>query len=294
MKLRGVKFLGGFHDFTIAREGVRVFPRIVAAEHAYAGTEELIPSGIAELDALCGGGLDRSSSVLLIGPAGTGKSSLATQFVVSAAARGERGVIFTFDESATTLAVRSRTLGIPLDAHVRTGRILVRQIDPAELSPGEFGSIVQSEIAAGARTLLIDSLNGYLNAMPEERFLVTQMHELLTYAAQHGVLTMMTLAQRGVIGGQMTGPIDLSYLADTALLLRYFEVQGEIRKALSVVKRRRGSHEATIREFTLGRKGLRLGPPLRDFRGVLTGVPMFEGKVGSLVGTVRTDGPASD
>jgi circadian clock protein KaiC len=277
LKLRGVKFRGGYHDFTIEKRGVVVYPRLVAAEHREDSPRGRVTSGLTELDALCGGGLDRGSSTLILGPAGTGKSTICSQFIAAAAAREERSVVFAFDEGEETMFARAEGMGIPLETHAEMGMLHVKQVDPAELSPGQFTSLIQNEVERGARLVVIDSLNGFLNAMPEERFLLIQMHELLSYLNQQGVVTIMTLAQHGLIGDRMASPVDMSYLADTALLLRYFEHDGHVRKAISVIKKRRGSHESTIREFRVTSRGLRMGPPLAGFRGVLTGIPTFAG-----------------
>ena len=277
VKLRGVAFRGGYHDFKIERGGITVYPRLVAADHRETVKQEQISSGVPGLDALCGGGLDRGSSTLLLGPAGTGKSTIAVQFAVAAARRGERSTIFAFDEGIATLFTRTAGLGMPLEVHVKAGLVRVIQIDPAELAPGQFSHCVQREVADGSRIVVIDSLNGYLNAMPEERFLVIQMHEILSYLSQRGVVTLMTLAQHGLLGDRMGSPVDLSYLADSALLLRYYEAGGAVHKAVSMIKKRHGPHEKTIRAFEIGRSGLAVGPPLTSFRGVLTGVPTYAG-----------------
>lgn len=273
IKMRGTPFRGGYHDFIIQRGGLEVFPRLVAAEHQTRFRHEQLTSGVAGLDALVGGGLERGSSVLFMGPAGSGKSSLATQYAVAAALRGERAALFTFDESIDTLKERSLGLGVPLQEQIEAGLIHVQQVDPAELSPGEFVHTVRGHVSAGAKVVVIDSLNGYLNAMPEERFLTIQLHELLTYLGQQGVLTLLLVAQHGLIG-TMQSPVDASYLADTVLLLRYFEAGGHIRKAISVMKKRRGYHESSIREFQLTHRGIHVGEPLEQFRGILTGVPV--------------------
>ena len=276
-KLRGVRFRGGYHDYSIETGGMRVFPRLVASEHHEPFARSTVASGVAELDALLGGGLDRGGSVLLLGPAGTGKSTLATQYAVAAAERGERAAIYTFDESLETLLDRSTGLGIGLRGHVERGMVVVQQVDPAELSPGELVQRVRECVERdGCRVLVIDSLNGYLNAMPEERFLIIQLHELLSYLGQRGVLTILIAAQHGLMGEGMVSPIDVSYLADTVVLLRYFEASGAIRLAISVVKKRSGPHERTIREFGLG-PGIRVGPPLTDFSGILSGIPDYHG-----------------
>jgi len=278
VKMREVAFRGGYHDMVIRTGGVDVFPRLVASEHQKQFDSELVLSGVAELDALAGGGLDRGTSTLLMGPAGSGKSSIATQYAVAAAARGEHVAYYTFDEGLETLRRRALALGMPLDEHIESQRIVVKQVDPAELSPGEFTSIVRAGVEVhAARLVIIDSLNGFLQAMPEEHFLITQLHELLSFLRQHGVLTLLLMAQHGVLG-RMDGPIDVSYLADTVMLTRYFEAGGRVRKALSVLKKRSGRHEDTIREFAITEQGLVVGEPLSGFRGVLTGIPEYDGR----------------
>jgi len=276
-KMRGIPFRGGYHDFTIKTGGINVFPRLVAAEHHRAFIGELTTSGSAELDALLGGGLERGTSTLLIGGAGVGKSSIAVTYAVAAAERGERVAMFAFDEGLGTLFARASSLGVGLREHVDQDRICVQQIDPAEMSPGEFTQLVRHAVEEeGARVLIIDSLNGYLNAMPDERFLLLQMHELLTYLNQLGILTIVVLAQHGLMGHMQT-PIDLSYLSDAVVILRYFEAGGRVRRAISVVKKRSGTHENTIREFQLSAQGLKVGPPLTDFNGIFTGTPTYMG-----------------
>lgn len=276
LKMREVEFRGGYHDLVIRRGGVEVFPRLVAAEHREEYQPALVTSGVPELDALLAGGLDLGTSALVIGPAGSGKSSLATQYVVHAAQRGHASVVFTFDEGLPVTMRRARGLGMDLAPHIESGLVKVQQVDPAELSPGEFVSVVRDSVErSGAKLVVIDSLNGYLHAMPEERFLTLQLHELLTFLRQRGVLTLLLMAQHGIVG-RMNGPVDVSYLADTVVLTRFFEASGRVRKALSVVKKRSGGHEDTIREFSLSSKGLQVGPPLSDFHGVLSGMPDFE------------------
>lgn len=277
IKMRGIRFRGGYHDFTIETGGLRIFPRLVAAEHHKTFIGEFTPSGNAELDQLLGGGLERGTNALLIGAAGVGKSSVALTFAISAAARGEHAVFFAFDEGRGTVEARARTLGLALDEHLDAGRIRFQQIDPAELSPGEFAANVRRSVERdNARIIVIDSLNGYLNAMPDERFLILQMHELLSFLAQQGVLTILILAQHGLVGPTDTN-LDISYLSDAVLMLRYFEVGGTVRRALSVVKKRSGNHEHTIREFRLTSAGIKLGPPLRDFSGIFSGTPHYSG-----------------
>lgn len=278
LKYRGVSFRGGYHDYAIRRGGLDVYPRLIAREHRLDASMEKLPSGIPELDALMGGGIERGTSTLLVGAAGTGKSSLAAQFVGAAAARGENAALFIFDESANTLLARSAGLGIDLRTPLVEGRITLQQVDPAELSPGEFAHAIRRAVERQRVSIVVvDSLNGYLNAMPEERFLIIQLHELLTFLGQAGVATILIGAHQGLIGNQMVAPVDASYLADTVVLLRYYETKGEVRQAISVVKKRAGAHERTIRDFRLQRGGIRVGAPLREFRGVLTGVPTFEG-----------------
>jgi len=277
VKMRGIDFRGGYHNFTIKPGGLCIFPRLVAAEHHKPFIGELTTTGSAELDALLGGGLERGTSALLIGAAGVGKSSLAMAYAVAAAERGEHATLFAFDEGLGSIYVRAAGLGIPLQAHVDAGRIRIQQIDPAELSPGEFTHYIRQSVEMdGARVVVIDSLNGYLNAMPEERFLVLQMHELLSYLNQLGVVTVQVLAQHGLIGPMQT-PIDISYLSDTVLMLRYFEAEGHVRRALSAVKKRSGPHEDTIREFRLSSRGLEVGPPLAGFSGIFAGIPTYIG-----------------
>lgn len=274
-KYRGRAFRGGYHDYKIARGGLQVFPRLVASEHTLPLTQTRIPSGLVALDDLLGGGIEKGTSTLFVGAPGTGKSSVAVQFAVAAARRGETAVLFIFDESVNTLRTRSKGLGMDLGAFIDSGRIRVRQVDPAELSPGEFVHEIREAVEQhGATMVVIDSLNGYLNAMPDERFLIVQLHELLTYLGQHGVATMLIGAQHGLIGMQMQTPIDASYLADSVLLLRYFEDGGEVKQAISVLKKRGGAHERSIRSFSLDAQGIHVGAPLRNFRGILTGVPV--------------------
>jgi circadian clock protein KaiC len=276
VKLRGSRYRGGFHDFRIETGGVVVYPRLVAAEHRQEFSPEMITSGVAHLDALLGGGLDRGTSTLILGPAGSGKSSIAAQFAAAAAERGERAASFLFDEGVNTYLSRASGLGRDMREHVEAGYMSLQQIDPAELSPGEFANLVREAVDRdGARVVVIDSLNGYLQAMPDERFLTVQMHELLTYLNQQGVVTLLVLAQYGFMGASMATPVDVSYLADTVLMLRFFEARGEVRRAISVVKKRTGYHENTIREMRMSGGGIAVGDPLKDFHGVLTGVPNY-------------------
>ena len=277
VKYRGVAYRGGLHDYVIRRGGLEVFPRLVAAEHRQVTSGEVLQSSIPQLDELLGGGIDAGTSTLLVGAPGTGKTTLAAHFVATAAARGIRAALFLFDENPQTLIRRCRSLGVGLPEALESGLVTMQQIDPAELSPGEFTNAIRIVVAAGAKLIVIDSLNGYLNSMPEERYLTIQLHEVLTYLGQLGVATIMIGAQQGVIGTQMQMPVDASYLADNVILLRYYETKGEVRQALSVMKKRGGRHERTIRELRFDSDGLHVGQPLREFRGVLTGVPIYEG-----------------
>ncbi len=278
VKFRGTSFRGGYHDFKIERGGLVIYPRLVASEHRKAYARETVASGLPALDSLLKGGLGRGTSTLLMGPAGSGKSSLATQYASAAAGRGENAALFIFDESIETLMERSHGLGIDIADHAEQGTVMVRQVDPAELSPGEFAFLIRQAVEKdGARLVVIDSLNGYLNAMPEERFLTIQLHEILTYLGQQGVTTILIVAQHGLIGTVMKSPVDTTYLADTVLLLRYYEMEGEVRQAISVMKKRNGAHERTIRELRMSGRGIEVGEPLRMFRGILTGIPTFEG-----------------
>jgi circadian clock protein KaiC len=277
-KLRGSPFRSGYHDYVVVTGGLVVYPRLVAAEHRTELLTEPLPSGIAALDALLGGGVDRSTATLLIGPAGTGKSAIATQFACAAAARGEVASLFIFEERVGTLRRRAQQLGMALDRHMAEGKVRVHQIDPAELAPDEFSHLVREAVDKhGSRVVVIDSINGYYTAMPEARYLTLQMHELLAYLSERGAASILTMAQSGLVGGPVRSPVDLSYLADTIVMLRYVESTGRVRKVLSVVKKRSGAHEETIRELVLGGGGLRIGPPLDGMRGVLTGSPEMNG-----------------
>jgi circadian clock protein KaiC len=277
MKLREVGFRGGYHDFSITRGGLVVFPRLVAAEHHTPFERGVVSTGVAGLDSLLGGGLDRGTSTLCIGPSGAGKSAFAARFAVAAADRGEQVAMYAFDEGTGTLYARAKALGMNLREHVEAGTISVQQVDPAELAPGAFVHVVRDAVEnRNVRMVIIDSLNGYLHAMPQEQFMQLQLHELLSYLRQRGIVTIMVMAQHGLLGGEVSAPIDVSYLADTVVLLRFFESKGRVLKAVSVVKKRSGRHEDTIREFSLGSGGLTMGQPLESFRGVLTGVPTIE------------------
>ena len=288
VKYRGNQFRGGYHDYLIRKGGLIVFPRLVAAEHRGGGAGKKLPSNIRELDDLLGGGVEEGASTLIVGGAGTGKSTIAAQFCCAAASRGEKSIIFMFDESPNTLFSRCTGLGIGIEACVRDTMVQIVQVDPAELSPGELSYLVREAVEKDhVKIVVIDSLNGYLNAMPEERFLTIQLHELLMYLSQLGVASMLIGAHHGIIGSQMHTPVDASYLADAVILLRYFEAQGAVRQAISVVKKRGGVHERTIREFGMTEGHIKVGEPLRKFRGVLTGVPVYEGSTEPLMGPER-------
>ena len=279
-KMRGIPFRDGYHDFSIQTGGIRVYPRLVAAEHYENLPDEVVSSGRPRLDDLLHGGIDRGSSMLIMGAAGVGKSTLATQYAAAAAARGERVSMFIFDETVRAFRARSDKLGLNLQPHLDSGLVKVQQIDSAEYSPGQFSHLVMDAVDRdGAQLVVIDSLSGYLSAMPEERFLSTHIHELLTFLSYRNVLTILTLAQHGVVGEHVQSPVDISYLADTVLLLRYFEAFGAVKRALSVVKKRSGPHEVLIREMQIGMPdGIRIGEPLTKFHGVLTGRPIYTGE----------------
>jgi circadian clock protein KaiC len=275
IKYRGQAFRGGYHDFAIVNGGVRVFPRLVASEHHTGFTHSQASCGIKEIDALLGGGVEAGSSTLILGPAGTGKSLLVLSFVVAAAERGERAAMFIFDEEVSLLVARAKVLGIDLEPMLNDGRLILEAVDAAEMSPGEFAHRVRHCVNdLGVRTLVIDSLNGYQQAMPEEQFLVLHIHELLTFLNRKGASTFLTVAQHGLVG-DMQAPVDLTYLSDSVVLLRYFEAQGRVRRAISVIKKRAGQHEDTIREYQITASGIRVGAPITAFQGILTGVPQY-------------------
>ena len=277
IKYRGRRYRGGYHDMVIETGGVRIFPRLVSAEHHQPFERSVLVTDNPALDALLGGGLERGSSALILGPSGTGKSLLALSFVQSAVKRGERAAMFVFDEELGLLKQRALGLGIDLNAMVESGDLSLEQVDAAELTPGEFSQRVRERVETfKAGTVVVDSLNGYQAAMPEEQALVLHMHELLQYLNRRGTSTFLTVAQHGLVG-DMKSPVDVTYLADAVVLLRYFEATGRVRRAISVVKKRTGTHENTIREFRIGEHGIELGPPLTDFQGVLRGVPSFVG-----------------
>ncbi len=277
VKYRGRRFRGGFHDFIIATGGVRVFPRLVSAEHRTSFARTVLSSESAELDALLGGGVERGSSVLILGPAGTGKSLLALTFIRSAINRGECAAMFVFDEELGLLFERAKGLGIDLQAMVGTEKLAIEQVDAAELTPGEFSERVRRCVEVyRAQTVVFDSLNGYQAAMPGEHAIILHIHELLQYLNRQGATTFLTVAQHGLVG-DMKAPVDVTYLADTVMLLRYFEALGRVRRAISVIKKRTGAHEETIREYRIGRHGIALGEPLVNFHGILRGVPTLVG-----------------
>lgn len=282
-KMRGRAFRSGSHDYVIRTGCVEIFPRLTAAEHRQIGTSDgLSGSGVPELDALLGGGIDRGTSTLILGPAGSGKSTLAMQYLIESLHRGESSLFISFDETRRNFFRRAAGLGMDFERF--KARFSFRQVDPAELCPGELSSIIRQHVeTVGAAAVVLDSLSGYQNAMPEERFMLLQMHELLTYLNQQGVVTFLVLAQHGIVG-HMQSPVDLTYLSDTVLLLRFFEAFGELRRAVSVIKKRTGGHESAIREYRIDHRGLRVGGPLRNFSGVLTGVPSFAGENLDLLG----------
>lgn len=276
-KMRGVKFREGYHDYIIEKGGLEIFPRLIAAEHHVQFVREPVSSGLEGLDALMGGGLDRGTTSLFIGPAGSGKSTLALQYATQMAERGEPSMVFAFDETVDIMRTRAASLGLPLQKHIDGGLISACQVDPAELSPGEFAVRVRKGVEGGRKLVVIDSLNGYLNAMPGEKYLFNQLHELSAYLNQQGVITILVLAQHGLLAA-LEAPVDLSYLCDAVVNLRYFEAEGEVRQSVAVIKKRSGHHEKTIREFKLeSGKGIRIGSPLKDFRGILAGAPTFLG-----------------
>ena len=277
IKYRGVKFRGGYHDATITAGGMNVFPRLVASEYRSNFTRSKMSSGIPELDQLLGGGVESGSSTLVLGPAGTGKSLAAIVFVAAAVKRGEKAALFVFDEELGLLFSRMKGLGIDLETMQRSGKLFIEQVDAAELSPGEFAHLVRRRVDEdNIKTVVIDSLNGYQAAMPEENSLILHIHELLQYLNRRGAATFMTVAQHGLVG-DMKAPVDVTYLADTVILLRYFEAQGSVRRAMSIIKKRTGAHESTIREYRIDDHGLTIGQPLDGFQGVLRGVPVYVG-----------------
>jgi circadian clock protein KaiC len=278
LKLRASQFREGQHDYKIEKGGLHVYPRLISAEHRPPNMDRSeLPSGLAELDKLFGGGVTRGSTSLFMGPAGCGKSTLATKFLTSAAERGERGLMFTTDETVETVMIRCRGLGSPLESHLKKKAIDVQRLDPSELSPGEFIARIRTDVEErDCRVVIIDSLNGLLTAMQEHAMMV-QLHELFSYLSHMGVTTFVVMAQLGLVGTHMGSPVDVSYLADNVLLFRYFEAAGVVRQAISVVKRRSGPHERSIRELRLSPNRIEIGAPLEQFEGVLSGVPKFRG-----------------
>jgi circadian clock protein KaiC len=292
IKMRGTHFRGGYHDFVIKRGGAQVFPRLVASHHHSEFDVVPITTGVAELDSLLGGGFDRGTATLIIGPAGAGKSTMALGCVDAALGRRESVLMISFDETKGVLLKRAGGVGVDLGKHEKAGHLHIEQIDPADVSPGQLSERIKEAVERqGARVVVIDSLTGYLHAMPEEQFVILQMHEMLTYLNQQGVVTILILAQHGMVG-RMEAPVDLTYVSDTVLLLRFFESQGRIRRAVSVIKKRTGAHEDSIRELRIDSGGLRVGDPLTNFRGVLSGVPIYEGERAALLKdrTVDADG----
>lgn len=277
VKMRGVNFQSGSHDFNIETGGIIVFPRLGANETDKPFERGTIKSNVDDLEQLLGG-LDYGTSTIFTGPAGIGKSTLAMMYANTVADLGERAAVYLFDEGEETLYKRTSALGLDIKKHVEDGLINIRQIKLAELTPGELAHMVSQEVEKfGTRMVVIDSVNGYLMSTPQERFLIMQFHELLAYLNRHGIVSILIVGQYGLVGNMQT-PIDMSYLADTVVLLRYFEAGGEVRQAISVLKKRTGKHERTIREFRIDKGGIKLGEPLTEFHGVLTGVPVFQGE----------------
>ena len=276
-KMRGVKYRGGYHDYAIRTGGLEVFPRLLTSQLSGTLPKEVVHSGSEQLDALLGGGLRRGTSALLVGPAGSGKSSVALSIAHNAAKQGECAALYAFDEGTESIIERASGIGMEIGPLIASGDIVLHQINPAEMSPGEFTALVCRGVnERNATVVVIDSLNGYLQAMPQERFLPLEIHQLLSYLNQQRVLTILVMAQHGLVG-VVESPIDLSYLSDAVLLLRFFEAQGKVRKAISVLKKRVGTHEDTIRELRLTGQGLQVGEPLTDFQGIMSGIPTYVG-----------------
>ncbi len=285
VKMRGVKYRGGFHDFAIETGGVAVFPRLVAAEHHRDFNDTLLSTGVAAFDEMLGGGISPGTNTLLNGPSGVGKTTTAVRAGLTAIERGEKAAYYLFDEGTTTMLARARAMGMHLEPHIDSGALQIFQIDPAELSPGEFASWIRRAVEQdGVRFIAIDSLNAFLQAMPGEKYLLLQMHEMLSYLNQQGVVTMLVLGQHGIVG-DVRSEIDLSYLSDTIVLFRYFEARGNVLKAISVAKSRTTEHQGSIREFRLTNTGVEIGKPLKDFEGVLTGLPNYRGETALLSAT---------
>ncbi|MDO5758098.1 MAG: gas vesicle protein GvpD [Rhodobacterales bacterium] len=283
VKMRGLKYHGGYHDFTIEKGGICVYPRLIAASHQRSFPTAPVTTGLAELDALLGGGLFPGTTALLAGPAGVGKTTTSVRCMIAALKRGQKAAFFLFDERLATLMIRSKALDMDLQPFLDSGLLEIRQIDPAELSPGEFASAVRSTVEDNdVSVVVIDSLNAYLHAMPSDNFLVLQMHELLSYLARQGIVSLMILGQHGVTG-ELRTDIDISYLADTVLMLRFFEASGEVRKSIAVIKTRTSDHERSIREFMIGKNGIRIGAPIRSFSGILSGSPTYTPTNGDLL-----------
>jgi circadian clock protein KaiC len=283
--MRGVRFQDGRHDFVIETGGIQLYPRLSSSSTKLVAHEGVAARGSGQLDALLGGGLDRGSSTLLLGPAGCGKTTLTSHYLLAALMRGEHVAAYLFEESRETFLRRSAGFGMDFEPFLRSGQFELVKIDIAELSPGEFSARVRRAVESDhASFIVIDSLNGYLNGMPSEKFLLIHMHELLTYLGQKGVVTLLTIAQHGMVGTAMTTPIDASFLADSVILLRFFEAEGQVRQAISVVKKRRGAHERTLRELRIGSTGMQVGEVLQEFEGVLSGVPRYRGKDAQLLG----------
>ena len=291
VKMRGVQYYGGYHDFSIELGGICVYPRLVAADHKRNFSSEPVTTGLAELDALLGEGLFPGTNTLLAGPAGVGKTTTAVRCMIAALKRGQKAAYFLFDERLATLMIRSKALGMDLQPFIDDGLLEIRQIDPAELSPGQFAGAVRTAVEQDdVGVVVIDSLNAYLHAMPSDSFLVLQMHELLSYLAQQGVVSMMILGQHGITG-DLRSDIDISYLADTVMMLRFFETAGQGRKTISVIKTRTSDHERTIREFRIDSRGIVIGEPIRNFSGILSGTPVYSQAADDLL---SLDTPAED
>ncbi|WP_375408640.1 ATPase domain-containing protein [uncultured Methylobacterium sp.] len=292
IKMRGTQYQAGYHDFVIQQGGVRVFPRLIPGDHHRAFVPGVAKCDVPALDLALGGGMDNGTSTLIIGPSGAGKSTLALCYLFAALKRGEPALVVSFDETTGILMQRAVGVGMDLSPYLRSGLLRIEQIDPADVSPGEFSGRVRDAVEAdGARLVVIDSLTGYMSAMPDQPYLVLQMHEMLTYLNQLGIVTILILAQHGMVG-RMDSVVDLTYVSDSVVMLRFFEASGRVRRALSVLKKRTGPHEDTIREFKIDGGGLRVGEPLTDFRGVLTGVPVYEGERRDLMRDRGTDGAA--
>jgi circadian clock protein KaiC len=289
IKMRGIKFRGGFHDYIIETGGLKVFPRLVAAEHGRQFSAVAISTGDDSLNTLLGGGLVPGTSTLIVGPSGIGKTTVSIRCVLSALERGERVAFYLFDENLNTLFTRSASLGMDLRSYTKSGQLKVHHIDPAELAPGEFAHMLRDAVEIeGVSMVAIDSLNAYLQAMPGEKYLTLQMHELLAYLNQQGVTTILILGQHGLIG-EVRSDVDLSYLSDTTLLLRFFEVNGRLRRAITTIKSRTNAHAQTIHELCLNKNGIEIGAALEGFEGVLSGLPTYRGKTPMLAIGDKTD-----